>query len=126
MKLGTLINGRRVFMPTVNEKISTRLAYKIFKFIKRVESVDLPFYEEKVKAIVEKYAEKDADGKFTADKNGKVRITEDKHADYIAEMTELDNIDTDYDGALFTVDELSEIKLSVMDIILLGELVTEG
>lgn len=126
MKLNTLINGRRVFMPTVNEKISPKLAYKIFKFIKRVESVDLPFYEEKVKAIVEKYAEKDVDGKFTADKNGKVRITEDKHADYIAEMTELDNIDTDYDGALFTVDELSEIKLSVMDIILLGELVTEG
>lgn len=125
MKLNTLINGRRVFMPTVNEKISTKLAYKIFKFIKRVESVDLPFYEEKVKAIVEKYAEKDADGKFIADKNGKVRITEDKQADYVAEMTELDNFDTDYDGTLFTVDELSEIKLSVMDIILLGELVTE-
>lgn len=125
MKLRTLINGRRAFMPAVNEKISTRLAYKIYKFIKRVETIDLPFYQDKLRMIIEKYATKGDDGRILPNNDGNVPVTEDKQQEYFSELSELENLETDYDSALFTLDELSELKLSVADMFKLEELIAE-
>ena len=112
-------------MPAVNEKISTRLAYKIYKFIKRVETIDLPFYQDKLRMIIEKYATKGDDGRILPNNDGNVPVTEDKQQEYFSELSELENLETDYDSALFTLDELSELKLSVADMFKLEELIAE-
>lgn len=116
MELLKLLEAKQVFQSRQSEKLnSSRLAYKIMKFMMSVET-ETKFFDERMKAIVEMYAEKDEDGTPTQTiTNGKPSIAISKeHIDECnKELVELYSIDVNPPDVKFAIDELDELKLSV-------------
>ena len=114
MKLIRIINAKKIFAPHFQEKLSPSLSYKIYKFCKCAEQEE-EFYNQKLREIVAEYAERDENGDFI-NINGQIKLIEATAAEAKQRVADLEAIDVEAPNIKFTLDELSEIKLSVMDI----------
>ena len=123
MKIYDLIKMKTIFVPYYNDKLSAALSYKIFKLCNLIEQEE-QFYNQKMQEIIDEFGEK-SDGKFVTDNNGNVKIIADRIDDAHKAINELRDIEVDTPNIVFTLDELSEIKLSVMDMVALEELIKE-
>lgn len=123
MKIGKLVYTKSVLAPLCKEKLSPRLSYKLMKFISKIEE-DEAFFNEKMREIVDMYGEKDAEGNLVS-LDGGIKIKEECRSECNKAVAELHAIDVEVPNITFTLDELSEVKLSVEDMMALDEFIKE-
>ena len=98
-----------------NEEVSLKTAYKFNKIINSIEK-ELSFYYNKLNEIIEKYSEKDDNGKplLSEDKTS-IQIEKDKLNECQLEMKELSEVDFNIEDIYFSLDELEKIKLTILE-----------
>jgi len=122
MKIKNLIQARRVIASKAEEPVSVKLAYKMMKFIK-ASSDEGAFYNEKIRGVIEKYGEKDADGNLVIQDNG-VKVRDEYIAECQTEISAIEETDVEC-NVKFTLTELEELKLSMNEIFALDTIITE-
>lgn len=123
MKIIELINAKRAIMAFTQEKLSPKLSYKLLKFINKIEYEE-NFYNKKISELIDKYGERDENNQLIHT-DTEVKIQEDKMADCNLELKEIENVEVEPPDMKFTLDELSEVKLSVQDMFLLQDFIEE-
>ena len=123
MEIIKIIQAKEVFAPHFQAKLAPSLSYKIYKLCKFAEQEEA-FYNDKRRALIEEYAQRDENGEIV-NNNGMIALIPDKIAEARSAMAELDAIDVEAPNVKFTLDELSEIKLSVADIVALDGFIEE-
>ena len=123
MKLNNLIQARNIISRFTQKELSANLAYKLMKFLKMSDSEDI-FYNERLTAIIQQYAERDADGKYIREKDS-LRIMKDKVDECREAINELNDMDVDKPKIELHLEELKELKLSIKEISYLDELIIE-
>lgn len=108
-----------------NEKIPLKTAYKFNKLLNALEK-ELSFYQEKINEIISEYSQKDEDGNpiLSEDKTS-VQIVKDKIEECQKKMEELSNIEFEINDISFTLDELENIDLTVLEVRSLMPLIKE-
>ena len=123
MQIGNLIRVKMVLVPFVKEKLSPKLSYKLMKFISKIETEER-FFNEKVRDIINTYGERDENNELVSIDN-RVKIMESAEADCNKAFSELDAVEVEVPSITFTLDELSEIKLSIEDMVALDAFIVE-
>ena len=123
MKIGKLIYIKGIFTPLCKEKLSPKLSYKLMKFISKIETEET-FFNKKMQEIIDTYGEKGKDGNFIALDNG-IKIKDECKVECNKALMELHAVEVEAPNITFTLDELSEVKLSVEDMIVLDEFIKE-
>ena len=121
MKLNKLIQSRKTISAHAHEAISVPLAYKMMKFLKASDNEDA-FYMSKLKEIIEKYKDTESNDK---PQDGEVRIRKDKVEECNKEISDLVATDVEAPSIKFSLQELSELKLSVAEMYSLDEIIIE-
>lgn len=123
MELSKLLKTKEIFYPHIQEKLNTNFSYKILKFLKVIE-VEEDFFNKKMKSIIYEYSEKDEkDEPIQVD--GGIKIIKDKQDECSKEISELHSFDVTPPDIKFTLEELSEIKLSVIDMVIISDFIIE-
>ena len=104
-----------------NAQLPIKVAYAISKNINKIECELKAYNTEKAK-LIDKYAEKDEEGKLRADEYGNVKIKEKGIEDWNRDMTELLSIENEIDIHMIQIDDLlnsnyniSPAELSAID-----------
>lgn len=125
MKIVNIINVVKIFEQFMSIKISPKLAYKVMKITKAFQE-DKNFYWEKYNELAQFYGEKDNFGKVIIDQSsGVIKIMPDKIEEANQKLQELNNIEVEIPDIKFTLDELSELQLSVEEIYYLDPFIVE-
>lgn len=122
MKIGQLLKVKGVFTPFIRMRLSPRLSYKLLKFIKAIEFEE-DFFNAKFREIVQECAKKDEQGKFITDNNGNIAL--EKSNKFKAAVEELNEIEVTAPDIKFTLDELQDLTLSVLDIAVIEDFIQE-
>ena len=123
MEIIKIIQAKEVFAPHFQEKLAPSLSYKIYKFCKFADQEE-EFYNQKRRELIEDYAQRDENGVIIQN-NGMIQLIPDRIAEARSAMAELNAIDVDAPNVKFDLDELSEIKLSVADIVALDGFIND-
>ena len=123
MTVRQLIEAKKVIMSLIQEKLSPKLSYKLMKFVSKIE-VEEDFYNKKVNELVDKYGERDDEGRLIYTDTG-VKIQEDKMQICDSELRKIGDVEAEVPNMTFTLDELSEVKLSVRDMFFLQDFIAE-
>ena len=124
MKLNNLIQARNVIGRFAKEQLSAQLAYKLMKFLKTSDSEDV-FYNERLTAIIQQYAERDAEGKYIKENNDSFKILKDKVDECREAILALNGMDVDAPSIRLYLEELAELKLSIKEMAFLDEFIIE-
>lgn len=114
MRLGQALKIRELFISLSKEKVGIHTAYKMFRFVKKVESENLPFYTERIREICGKYGDVLPDGQ--------IKITEEKRDSFNQAVAELENIEVEAVEVTFAIEEFADVKISLEDMIVLESL----
>ena len=123
MKLINLIATRKILIGHAGDKIPALTAYKIMKFFKASDTEEA-FYNEKMKEIIDEYAEKDAEGNPISKVNG-VQIKKDCIVECNKIIKELQETEVDKPKFELKLNELDALKFSVEEIAALDEFIIE-
>ena len=124
MKIYNLIQIKDVFSPHYSEKLSVALSYKIYKLCNAIEQEE-KFFNQKRQEIIDEFAQRDENGQIVVNDKGFVQFDADKAEEAHKMLNDLSSVDVDVPNVKFKIDELSEIKLSVMDMAVLEPLIEE-
>lgn len=104
-----------------NAQLPIKVAYAISKNINKIECELKAYNTEKAK-LIDKYAEKDEDGKLIADEYGNVNIKEENRENWNRDINELLSIENEIDIHMIQLDDLlnanyniSPAELSMID-----------
>ena len=116
-----IVNTINVLGELNNAKLPVKVAYAITKNINKINSELKAYNEEKAK-LIDKYAEKDKEGKLKADEYGNVTLREEYIQDWNRDIAELLSIENEIDIHMINLDDLlnsnyniSPAELSVID-----------
>ena len=116
-----IVNTINVLGELNNAKLPVKVAYAITKNINKINSELKAYNEEKTK-LIDKYAEKDKEGKLKADEYGNVTLKEEYIQDWNRDIAELLSIENEIDIHMINLDDLlnsnyniSPAELSVID-----------
>lgn len=116
-----IVNTINVLAELNNAKLPIKLAYAITKNINKINSELKAYNEEKAK-LIDKYSEKDEEGKLKADEYGNVILKEEHIEDWNRDIKELLSIENEVDIHMIQLDDLlnsnyniSPAELSVID-----------
>ena len=123
MKLINLIATRKILSEHAGDKIPAVTAYKIMKFFKASDTEEA-FYNEKMKELIDEYAEKDEAGKPIVKVNG-IQISRDRIEDCNKAIKELQETDVEKPKLVLNLKELELFQLSVEEISTLDEFIIE-
>lgn len=123
MIIVNLIKAKEVLEPLLQQKVSPKLSYKIMKFVSKIE-VEETFYNSKLKEIINKYGLKDSNDEFVTSDGG-IKIIDGLQEECKSALIELDSTEVENPNIKFTLDELSEIKLSAIDMFALDAFIDE-
>lgn len=123
MKIVKIVQVKEVFNSHFQEKLSPSLSYKIYKLCKLAEQEEA-FYNQKMNEIIEEFAQRNDQGNIESD-NGHIKIQTERIDEANQAVRDLQSVDIEVPSVKFTLDELSEIKLSVADIMALDEFIVD-
>lgn len=124
MKLNRLVAARAViFSKCAGEKLPAHIAYKFAKFL-RLTDGDETFFNERFKAVLDSYAQKDENGHFVRDGERGIALKPDCTETCRKEMQELENTEIELPFQ-FTLNDISCLTLSIKDCFELDELIME-
>lgn len=123
MKIQKLIQAKGVFAPLIRLKVSPKLSYKLLKFIRSVE-LEEEFFNSKLREIFEEYCIKDENGKFVVE-NDRVVLKLETKTEGEKALAELNDTEVDAPAIQFTLDELQDLTLSVIDMAKIEDFIKE-
>ena len=88
-----------------NAKLPVKVAYAITKNINKINTELKAYNEEKTK-LINKYGEKDEEGKLKVDENGIIHLKEEFIEDYNRDIKELLSIENEIDIHMIQLDDL--------------------
>lgn len=121
MKLITVLNARKALPLDLNE-IDVQLKYKIMKFIKSTNSEE-EFYNSEIANIISECAERDEDGNIKQNNNGDILIKVDMKEDFCKHTNALNNTEIATKEFSLSMDEVSQLKLSVRQMLDLDDFI---
>lgn len=92
--------------------------YKMLLINKQCKEVK-ELYNEQLQIIINKYAEKNEQGKYIYNKNGGIKIDKEYNQECLQKITELEDSETIFPDIRFTFDELDDLKLTLRELELL-------
>ena len=115
MQLSKVVEFHNLYSTLKEKEMPVLVAYKLNQ-IEDVCEKNNKFFEEKTRNIINKYAEKDSDGKplFTEDQKS-VRIQQDFIDTCVKELQELSEIDVDVPDIKIDINDLNDIKITVAE-----------
>lgn len=116
-----IVNTINVLAELNNAKLPVKVAYAITKNINKINTELKAYNEEKAK-LIDKYSEKDEEGKLKTDEIGNVTLKEEHIEDWNRDIKELLSIENEVDIHMIQLDDLlnsnyniSPAELSVID-----------
>ena len=116
-----IVNTINVLGELNNAKLPVKVAYAITKNINKINTELKAYNEEKAK-LIDKYGEKDKEGKLKVDKKGNIPLKKEHIEDYNRDIKELLSIENEIDIHMINLDDLlnsnyniSPAELSVID-----------
>ena len=124
MKLQKIIKAKQVIMEHATEKVAPALGYKLLKLCKAIETEE-EFFNKKMADIIETYCKKNEDGSYVENQKGGLEIKDGKIDECNEAIKELNAVEVDIPDITFTIEELSELKLSVTDLMWIDDFIKE-
>lgn len=125
MNIQRIMKAKRVILEHIEDKITPKLGYKLMKFCKAMDAEE-EFFDGRMAEILANYCKKNGDGTYVRNENGGFEIREDKIDECNTAVNELNSVEVEKPDFTFTIEELSELKLSVADLIYLEDFIKEG
>lgn len=100
-----IINTTNTLIKLNNSQLPVKVAYAISKNVNKIES-ELKVYNTEKAKLMDKYCEKDEEGKLKADEHGNVKIKEEHREDWNRDMKELLSIENEIDIHMIQLDDL--------------------
>lgn len=117
-----LVNSVGVLSKLNNAELPVKVSYKLSKNIKNIEK-ELSVYEEEKQKLINKYGEKDEDGKNKINENGTINILDPEawNKDY-KELLEIEN---DIKVEKISIDDLAktDFKITAAELALIDYLI---
>lgn len=116
-----IVNTINALSKLNNAQLPIKVAYAISKNVNKIES-ELKVYNTEKAKLVNKYGEKDKEGKLKVGENGNVSLKEEHIEDYNRDIKELLSIENEMDIHMIKLDDLlnsdyniSPAELSAID-----------
>ena len=100
-----IVNTINVLAELNNAKLPVKVAYAITKNINKINTELKAYNEEKAK-LIDKYSEKDEEGKLKTDEIGNVTLKEEHIEDWNRDIKELLSIENEIDIHMIQLDDL--------------------
>ena len=100
-----IVNTIDVLGELNNAKLPVKVAYAITKNINKINSELKAYNKEKAK-LIDKYGEKDKEGKLKVDKKGNIPLKEEHIEDWNRDIAELLSIENEIDIHMINLDDL--------------------
>ncbi|MSS42476.1 hypothetical protein FYJ27_01820 [Anaerosalibacter bizertensis] len=108
---------------TLSQKqLPVKVSYAIAKNISKIEK-ELLIYEQERQKLIDKYAEKDNEGKVVADKNGQIKFKDKEN--WEKDIKELLSIENEIDIHKFKIDELEGYSMTPAEIMSIEYMIEE-
>lgn len=123
MKLLQVLKAREIISVIADKKIPAVTAYKFTKFLSQMQD-EYSFFNERLAQIIDKYAERDADGKIISTNTG-VSIKKEIQNECNSEINELNNCEVDAPSIKFRLKDLEDLQFSIQEMMILSEFIDE-
>ena len=110
IKNEVLVNSVQVLRKLNNAELPVRVSYKLAKNIKSIEK-ELNIYEEEKQKFINKYGEKDEEGKLKTKEDGSINITDTEN--WNKDIKELLDIEAEINIEKINIDELAKGDLKI-------------
>lgn len=110
IKNEVLVNSVQVLRKLNNAELPVRVSYKLAKNIKSIEK-ELNIYEEEKQKLINKYGEKDEEGKSKVNENGMINILDVEN--WNKDIKELLEIEVEINVEKINIDELAKSDLKI-------------
>ncbi len=100
-----IVNTINALSKLNNAQLPIKIAYAISKNVNKIES-ELKVYNTEKAKLVNKYGEKDKEGKLKVGENGNVSLKEEHIEDYNRDIKELLSIENEMDIHMIKLDDL--------------------
>lgn len=100
-----IVNTINVLGDLNNAKLPVKVTYAITKNINKINSELKAYNKEKTK-LIDKYGEKDKEGKLKVDKKGNIPLKKEHIEDYNRDIAELLSIENEIDIHMINLDDL--------------------
>ena len=100
-----IVNTTNTLGKLNNSQLPIKVAYAISKNVNKIES-ELKIYNTEKAKLMDKYCEKDEEGKLKADEYGNVNIKEEHREDWNRDIKELMSIENEIDIHMIQLDDL--------------------
>ena len=100
-----IVNTINALSKLNNAQLPIKVAYAISKNVNKIES-ELKVYNTEKAKLVNKYGEKDKEGKLKVGENGNVSLKEEHIEDYNRDIKELLSIENEMDIHMIKLDDL--------------------
>lgn len=124
MKMYEILEIANLYESIKNVKMPLKTTYKFTKLIKQAEE-EITFYQTKFQEIIENYgAKENGQFKLTAD-GSSIAIIPGKELECNEKIYELRNIEVNIDNIKFSIDELSNLDISISELSCLMSLIED-
>jgi hypothetical protein len=122
IKNEVLVNSVQVLRKLNNAELPVKVSYKLAKNIKSIEK-ELNIYEEEKQKLINKYGEKDEEGKLKTKEDGSINITDTEN--WNKDIKELLDIEAEINIEKINIDELakSDLKLTPSELTLIDYMI---
>ena len=110
IKNEVLVNSVQVLRKLNNAELPVRVSYKLAKNIKSIDK-ELKIYEEEKQKLINKYGEKDEEGKSKVNENGMINILDTEN--WNKDIKELLEIEVEINVEKINIDELAKSDLKI-------------
>lgn len=125
MKMFEVIELSNLYNSIKDNKMPLKTAYKFTTLMRKAE-IELKFYQSEFTKIVEEYGQKDEAGQYIFSEDGQsITILPGKEAECNERLLELRNLDVEVGDISFTIDELENFNLTIVELNCLMPLIKE-
>lgn len=116
LKISQVMEFHSVYSTLKEQEMPLKLAYRLNQ-IEDICEKKVVFYETKMRDIITRYSEKDSDGNpvFLED-NKSIKIKPECIQECTGKIQELAELEVELPDVKFTLNELGELKLSVLEV----------
>jgi hypothetical protein len=119
-----IVNDSAVLARMANRELPVKVSYSIAKNLKKLES-ELKIYNAEKNKLIEKYSNKDEQGKTIVDENNHVIIQEGHIDDWNKEIEELLAIENEIEIHKFSIDDLSGYNITPSELMTIDYMIDE-
>lgn len=116
IKMNQILNFQNFAVNIKDIKMPIKTAYKLNKIIQKVEE-EFSFYQKTFQTILNDFGKKDENGNYIfTDSGDSIEIKDGMHNECIQKVSELENLEIDFDNITFSIQELENLDLTLSDL----------